>query len=306
MDRLEALKAFVAVAQRQSFAEAARNLRISPTAASRAVTELETSLGVTLLRRTTRSVSVTPEGAIYLERCRAALEEIDNAERSLRGENAAPHGKLIITAPVVFGRQHMLPVVARLLRAYPKLEVQLLLTDRVIRLVEEGIDVAVRIADLSDSALHAIRVAQVHRVLVASPAYIAERGDPQEVAHLHSHDLIAFDNLTQNGEWRFTQAGRPAIRFEPRMLTNSVEAAIDAALAGLGITRALCYQVAEHVRAGRLRYVLANYDPPGVPVSLLFQGNRRSVPNVRALIAETQAYCAETNVGCANEVIAAS
>jgi len=155
MDRFEALKTFVAVADHRSFAEAARRLRISPTAASRAIADLEEALGVTLLRRTTRAVGLTPEGAAYLDRCRIALDELDDAERSLRGENAEPRGELIVTAPVVFGRMHILPIVTKLLRAHPQLDVHLILVDRVIRLVEEGIDVAVRIADLSDSSLHA-------------------------------------------------------------------------------------------------------------------------------------------------------
>jgi DNA-binding transcriptional LysR family regulator len=233
---------------------------------------------------------LTPEGAAYLDRCRIALDELDDAERSLRGENAEPRGELIVTAPVVFGRMHILPIVTKLLRAHPQLDVHLILVDRVIRLVEEGIDVAVRIADLSDSSLHAIRVAEVRRVLVASPAYLAERGVPAHVSDLLKHDLIAFDSFALNSEWRFTQSGRPSIRCEPRLLTNSVEAAIDAALDGLGIARALSYQVDAHVRAGRLRYVLPEFDPPGVPVSLLFQASRRGSPNVRALIAAAQEY----------------
>src|SRR5262249_36043177 len=257
MDRFQALRTFVAVANHRSFAEAARTLRISPTAASRAIADLEVALGRTLLRRTTRAVGFTPEGAAYLERCRIALDELDDAEHSLRGENADPRGELIVTAPVVFGRMHILPIVTKLLRDHPQLDVHLVLVDRVIRLVEEGIDVAVRIADLSDSSLHAVRVAEVRRVLVASPAYLAEQGMPTQVSDLLKHDLIAFDSFALNGEWRFTQSGRPAIRCEPRVLANSVEAAIDAALDGLGIVRALSYQVDAHVRAGRLRYVLS-------------------------------------------------
>ena len=290
MDRFETLKTFIAVADRRSFAEAARTLRISPTAASRAITDLEESLGVTLLRRTTRSVGLTPEGAAYLERCRVALDELDDAARSLRGENTQPRGALIVTAPVVFGRLHVLPIVTKLLRAHRQLDVHLMLIDRVIRLVEEGIDVAVRIGDLSDSSLHAVCVAEVRRVLVASPAYLAKRGTPAEVADLLKHELIAFDNFAPNGEWRFTRSGRPAIRCKPRLLTNSVEAAIDAALDGLGIARTLSYQVDAHVGARRLRYVLPEFDPPALPVNLLFQANRRGSPNVRALITAAQDY----------------
>src|SRR5262245_37465536 len=199
MVSFQALRTFVAVANHRSFAEAARTLRISPTAASRAIADLEVGLGVTLLRRTTRSVGLTPEGAAYLERCRIALDELDDAERSLRGEHAEPRGELIVTAPVVLGRMHILPIVTKLLRDHPQLDVHLVLVDRVIRLVEEGIDVAVRIADLSDSSLHAIRV-EVRRVLVASPTYLAERGMPTQVSDLLKHDLIAFDSFALNGE----------------------------------------------------------------------------------------------------------
>jgi DNA-binding transcriptional LysR family regulator len=291
LDRLTSLRTFVLVAEHRSFAEAARRLHMSPTAASRGVAELERSLGVLLLRRTTRSVGLTPEGSSYLDRCRRILDELEDADRLMRGENATPGGLLLVTAPVVFGRMHILPVVNALLRKHQALKVQLSLSDRVVRLVEEGQDIAVRIADLSDSALHAIRLAEVRRVLVASPAYLDAHGEPSEVAHLHDHSLIVFEAFAPNQEWRFTATGRPAIRCEPRLLTNSVEASIDAALDGLGIARALSYQVQEHVRAGRLRYVLKAFEPSAIPVNLVFQANRRRSPNVAAFIAAAQDYC---------------
>jgi len=288
MDRLDMLRTFAAVADKASFAEAARSLGVSPTAASRAVASLEDMLGVPLLRRTTRSVALTAEGTAYLERCRRALDELDDAARTLRGEMAEPRGVLIVTAPIVFGRMHILPIVNTLLRTYPALNVRLMLTDRVVRMSDEGIDVAVRIADLSDSALHAVRIAESRRVLVASPAYLAARGTPVAVPQLHDHDLIAFDNFTRNGEWRFGPDGKLAIKCEPRLLTSSVEAAIDAVIDGIGIARVLSYQVDHHVAAGRLAYVLAAYDPPAVPVSLVYQANRQRSPNVRALIEEAR------------------
>jgi DNA-binding transcriptional LysR family regulator len=290
MDRFDALKTFAAVAERRSFSEAARTLRISATAASRAITELEDHLGVTLLHRTTRSVRLTPEGTGYLQRARAALDELEEAERSLRIETAEPRGALSVTAPVVFGRMHVLPIVTGLLRAHPQLDVELKLSDRVMRFAEEGIDAAVRIGDLSDSALHAVRLAAIRRVLVASPAYLANRGTPTEVAQLAQHDLVAFEGFVRNGEWRFAREGGPSIRCAPRLRTNSLEAAIDAALDGFGIARAASFQVEAHVRVGRLRYVLPELEPPPLPVSLLFQANRRSSPNVRALIKSAQIY----------------
>lgn len=291
MDRLTALRTFVLVAEHQSFVEAARRARVSPTAASRGIAELERSLGVTLLRRTTRAVGLTPEGAAYVERCRRVLDDLDDADRSLRGENAAPSGTLIVTAPSVFGHMHILPIVTGLMREHPALTVQLMLNDRVVRLVEEGIDIAVRIADLSDSALHAVRLTEVRRALVASPEYLAARGEPLQVTDLHGHDLIVVERFAPNGEWRFTAEGRPAIRCAPRLLTDSVEATVAAAVAGAGIARVLSYQVADHVRGGRLRYVLEPFEPPAWPINLLFQANRRRTPNVSAFIAAAQAYC---------------
>ncbi|MGT2436932.1 LysR family transcriptional regulator [Bradyrhizobium betae] len=292
MDQMQVLRTFVAVADKRSFVEAARALGISPTAASRGIAGLEETLGVTLLRRTTRSVALTPEGETYLDRCRHALEELDDAARAVRGDAAEPRGLLIVTAPVVFGRIHILPIVEQMLRAHAGLDVRLTLTDRVVRLVEEGVDVAVRIAELSDSALHAVRIAQVRRVLVASPKYLKCRGVPATVADLGGHDLIGFDNFTRNGEWRFGPSGEVVVKCEPRLMTNSVDAAIDAAISGLGISRVLDYQVEQHVADGRLRYLLANQDPPSVPVSLVYQANRLRSPNARALIEAARKHFA--------------
>ena len=288
MDRLRSLRIFVLVADHQSFAEAARRLHISPTQASRSVAELEARLGVSLLRRTTRSVGLTPEGADYLERSRRVLDDLDDADRSMRGEGAEPRGTLRIAAPLVFGSMHILPIVAGLLQQHQHLSVELSLADRIVRLVEEGIDIALRIAVLPDSALHAIRLTEVRRVLVASPDYLSRRGAPLKISDLHQHDLIAFD-LPQGHEWRFA-SGRPSIRFRPRLLTNSVEATVSAVVAGLGITRVFSYQVQEHVAAGRLCYLLEEFEPSPAPVSLVFHARSRSHPNVSAFIEATQNY----------------
>lgn len=286
MNRLEGIRAFIEVADRGSFVEAARARRMSAAAASRAIAALERELGVALLRRTTRSVSLTSEGAAYLEQCRHAIAVLDDAERALRGKNAEPGGLLVVTAPVVFGRMHILPITARLLRDHSALGIDLVLTDRIVRLADEGVDVAVRIADLTDSSLLGVRVGETKRVLVASPAYLADRGTPTESHALRNHDLIEFDSPV--GEWRFTERQHSKQRTEPRLRTNSIEAAIDAAVAGLGLTRVLCYQVREHLAAGRLVQVLAEQSPPPVPISLLFQANRQSSPNVRAFIDATK------------------
>jgi DNA-binding transcriptional LysR family regulator len=290
MDRLDMLRTFVAVAERSSFAEAARRLRMSPAATSRAVASLERTLGTPLLRRTTRSVALTEQGALYLERCRHALSELEEAAHELRTAEAQPGGSLVVTAPVVFGRLHVLPVIARLLREHPKLHVRLMLIDRVVMIVEEGIDVAVRIAELPDSGLHATKVGEVQRVLVASPAYLAARGTPDSVAQLPEHDLIAFEGITPNNEWRFGASGRPVLRFEPRLVVNTADAAIAACAGGLGITRVLSYQVASHVAAGELQLVLQEQAPPPVPVNLVYPANRNRAPNVRAFLTVAREY----------------
>lgn len=289
MDRLDMLRTFVAVADQVSFAEAARRLRISPTAASRAVAALEQSLGTALLRRTTRSVRLTDEGAAYLERCRAALADLDDAALALRGAGATPGGTLVITAPVTFGRLHILPIATALLREHPALKIELTLIDRVVRLVDEGIDVAVRIGDLSDSSLHAFKVAEVRRVLVASPAYLAAHGTPASIPALHDHALIAFTELDRGHEWRFGPTGKPAIRIEPRLAANTADAAIAAAIEGVGIARVLSYQVMDAIGSGSLVTLLDGFAPLAVPVHLVYQASRRASVNVRAFIDAARA-----------------
>lgn len=293
MDRLELLRTFVAVADHHSFSETARKMRVSPTAVSRAIATLEQSLGTALFRRTTRSVRLTGEGAIYLERCRAALADLDDAALALRGHDAAPGGVLVVTAPVTFGRLHILPVVTRLLRDFPALKVELTLIDRVVRLVDEGIDVAVRIGDLSDSSLHALKIAEVRRVLVASPRYLAANGMPDNVPALHGHTLISFSELDRAHEWRFGPAGKPALRIDPRLTLNTADSAIDAAIDGAGIARVLSYQALDAIAAGTLVTLLDSFAPPPVPVHLVYQANRRASVNVRALIDSTRAHFAK-------------
>lgn len=290
MDRLDMLRTFVAVADHASFAEAARRMRVSPTAASRAVATLEEALGTILLRRTTRSVRLTEEGAAYLQHCRTALGELDNAALALRGDRASPSGTLVLTAPVTFGRLHILPIVTTLLRAHPSLKVELTLIDRVVRLVDEGIDVAVRIGDLSDSGLHALKVAEVRRVLVASPAYLAAHGTPANVPALHDHALLSFTGLDRAREWRFGPGGKVALRIEPRLTLNAADAAVRAAIDGLGIVRLLSYQTLEAVASGKLVTVFDELAPPPIPVHLVYQASRRASINVRALIDAARAY----------------
>lgn len=227
---------------------------------------------------------MTPEGALYLERCRVALADLDDAALAVRGNAATPGGTLVVTAPVTFGRLHILPFATDLLRRFQDLAIELTLIDRVVRLVDEGIDVAVRIGDLSDSSLHALKVAEVRRVLVASPSYVKARGIPANIPALHDHALISFTEIDRAHEWRFGPAGKPAIRIEPRLTVNAADAAIAAAIDGLGIARVLSYQALDAITAGRLVTLLDDDAPPPIPVHLVYQANRRASVNVRAFI----------------------
>ena len=273
MDRLGAMRIFVAVATLGSFAEAARQKRLSPSVVTRSIAQLEDELGLTLLSRTTRSVGVTERGRIYLESCQQILADIDDAERRVRGENAEPRGELKVTAPIVFGRLHVLRVIDRLLRQHQALSIRLTLSDRNLHLVEEGIDVAVRIGELADSNLIAVRLGVVSRVLVASPAYLEQHGIPLSPAKLADHDIIAFENVSATNEWRFS-AGEALVRVKPRLAVNNADTAIAAAEAGMGITRALSYQVQESVMARRLIPILQSFAPPPIPVSAVYPARR--------------------------------
>jgi DNA-binding transcriptional LysR family regulator len=271
-----------------SFAEAARRLRLSPSVVTRAVAELEDQVGVMLIVRTTRSLRLTERGEIYLQSCRQILEDYDQATRRVRGENTEPRGEMKVAAPVVFGRLHVLPVVNALLDAHPMLSIHLSLSDRNVHLIEEGVDIAVRIGDLADSSLIATKLGEVSRVLVASPAYLARRGRPASLADLSHHDLVAFENMDRRSEWRFG-ADDLTVRVEPRLVVNSADAAIAAAEAGRGITRALSYQVEAGVRAGRLIVLLQEFAPAALPVSALYPAGRIASANVAAFIKAARA-----------------
>jgi DNA-binding transcriptional LysR family regulator len=283
MDRLDAMRIFVTVARLGSFAEAARQLRLSPSVATRSVAQLEDQLGLMLLTRTTRSLRLTDRGEIFLASCRQILTDMDDAERRARGENAEPRGELRIAAPIVFGRLHVLPVVNRILTEHSGLSVRLMLSDRNVNLVDGGIDIAIRIGDLADSSLIAVKLGEVSRILIASPDYLKKRGVPKSLAALSDHDIIAFESIDATNEWRFDTDGKP-VRVEPRLIVNSADAAIAAAEAGIGIARTLSYQVREPVLGGRLIPVLQKFAPPALPISAIHSPRRVASANVAAFI----------------------
>jgi DNA-binding transcriptional LysR family regulator len=290
MDRLDAMRIFVAVAKLGSFAEAARRLRLSPSVATRSVAQLEDQLGLTLLTRTTRALRLTGRGEIFLESCQQILEDMDGAERLVRGESAEPRGELKIAAPILFGRLHVLPIVNRALREHRGLSIRLALSDRNVHLVDDGIDIAIRIGDLADSSLIAVKLGEVSRILVASPGYIKNRGVPKSPVKLADHDVIAFESIDATNEWRFKP--NDSIRVTPRLTVNNADAAIAAAEAGIGITRTLSYQVRDSVMAGRLVPILQKFAPPPSPVSAIYPARRIVSANVGAFIKIARSHFA--------------
>jgi DNA-binding transcriptional LysR family regulator len=289
MDRLEAMRTFVAVAKLGGFAEAARKLRRSPSVVTRAIAQLEDELGLTLLLRTTRSLRLTEGGEVYLDNCQQILADVDSAERRARGEDAEPRGQVKIAAPIVFGRLHVLPVIRSLLQTYRSLSIRLNLSDRNVHLVDEGIDAAIRIGALADSRLIALKLAEVSRVMVASPAYLKKHGTPKSPDELADHDIIAFEGVGIVDDWRF-EANRKPVKLEPRLTVNSADTAIAAAEAGVGITRPLSYQVEASVRAGRLTPILQQFAPPPSPVNAIYPLRRIPSANVAVFVKAARDY----------------
>jgi DNA-binding transcriptional LysR family regulator len=285
MDRLDAMQAFVAVADLEGFAPAARKLKLSPSAVTRLIAALEARLGARLLQRTTRKVALTDVGARYLERARAILADVDEAESAVEGERTKPGGLLVVSAPVGFGRLHVSPVMSAYLKRYPEVSGDLRLQDRMVNLVEDGIDVAVRIGELADSSLVARHVGEMRRIVVASPAYLKRRGEPKTPAGIAAHDTIQFGATAGLADWRFVEQGaeiRMAIK--PRLTTNSADAAIQYAADGGGLTRVLAYQAAEAIRAGRVKIVLAKFELPAIPIHLVYPTSRLLSAKVRTFI----------------------
>ncbi|GFZ97610.1 MULTISPECIES: LysR family transcriptional regulator [Sphingobium] len=284
MDRFDALSAFVAVADQRGFAAAARKLGMSPPAVTRAVAALERHLGVTLFHRSTRAVSLTDEGAAFLDRARRIMSDLREAEQIVMGGRSAPRGRLYVTAPVMFGRLHVLPAIGALLAAHDGLSARMMLIDRNVRIVEEGIDVAVRIGPLADSALRVMSIGSVRQTIVASPAYLAAHGVPATPADLAGHRCIVGSGIRIGAAWRFGGKAESTVEVAPRLAVNTIDGTIAAAEAGVGVANVLSYQAAEAVAAGRLVRLLEDHAPPPVPVSLLYDAGRAAMPAVRLFL----------------------
>ncbi|MBB2487511.1 LysR family transcriptional regulator [Mitsuaria sp. WAJ17] len=285
MDRLHLINVFVSVVDANGFAGAARKLNISPPAVTRAISELEAHLGVRLLTRTTRVVRVTEAGARYVEDCRRILAELAEADESVSGLHAAPRGRLSLTAPVLFGALFVTPIVAEYLKRYPEVTASCWFLDRVVNLVDEGVDIAVRIGELPDSSLQAIRVGRVRRVICAAPSYLARHGAPQTPDELTAHTIVSASGVTPTPEWRLVENGVPkSVKLQPRMTTTTNDSAVAAVVAGFGLTRLMSYQVAEHVREGRLQVVLSEFETAPLPVHLVHREGRHASQKARAFL----------------------
>ncbi|RPH96945.1 MAG: LysR family transcriptional regulator [Lysobacterales bacterium] len=285
MDRFHLMAVYVAVAEEEGFAAAARRLRMSPPAVTRAVACLEERLGVRLLTRTTRLVRTTDAGARYLEDARRILLEADEADEAAAGINARPRGNLAVTAPVLFGKIYVMPVITAYQTTYQETTVSALFIDRVVNLAEEGLDVGVRIGPLPDSSLRAIRVGQVRRVVCASPAYLKQHGSPKSPADLARHPIIAATSVSAGSEWAFTKGkAKIGVRLSPRILVNTNEGALEAAKSGFGLTRLISYQVANELADGTLKTVLTEFEEASLPVHVIHREGRHGSAKVRSFV----------------------
>ena len=289
MDKLRAMQSFVRIVERGSLTAAAESLRVSLPSVVRTLAALEDELGVRLLNRTTRRIALTDEGREYHERCRRVLAEVEEAEAVLSARQSAPRGRLRITASVIIGLMHVAPVLNAFAARHPAVTAELLLLDRPVDLVEEGIDVAVRIGRLPDSALVAIPVGSARRMLCASPAYLKRAGTPQSPADLASHRCVVSSGPARGYAWRLGTGEEDGqvtqqVKVHPVFSSNQIAAAIDAAVSGLGIGQFLDYQVQALLASGRLKRILVDFEPPAQPINVIHPHARLPSPNVRAFI----------------------
>ncbi|HEC73931.1 MAG TPA: LysR family transcriptional regulator [Methylophaga aminisulfidivorans] len=285
MDRLHLMTVFVAVVENEGFASAARKLRLSPPAVSRAVSELETRLGVKLLHRTTRHLQITDAGQRYYKDAKQIVALSEEADDAVRGRNATPRGMVRITASVLFGRLYVMDGIISYLKNYPDMQVDALFVDRVVNMLEEGVDVAIRIGELQDSSYKAIKVGAIRRVLCASTHYLNEYGYPKKPEDLSNHRIILARGLSPSNELKFIDKGKAtSVRVEPFLAVSDNFSAEKAVLADMGISRFLSYQVAESLESGTLKIILSDYEHPPVPVHVVHREGRYSSARTKSMI----------------------
>jgi DNA-binding transcriptional LysR family regulator len=284
MDRLDAMSVVVAVQELGSLSAAARHLRMPLPTVSRKVSDLEAHLNARLFNRSTRRLTLTDAGEAYIAACKRILDDIRETEHIASGEFSAPRGELVISAPIVFGRLHVLPTITAFFRAFPEVTVRLVLTDRLLGLLEDHIDLALRIGELADSTLIAMRCGSTRRVVCGSPDYFSEHGTPKHPHDLASHAAIVFESVSSNA-WVFaTDRSDVVVSMRPKLIVNTAETAIDAAIAGVGVTRVLSYQIEHAVKAGMLVAVLKRFEPTSLPISFVYTNQHRLPLKVRAFL----------------------
>jgi len=285
MDKLDAMRVFIEVAECQSFVAASRKLDLSAPAVTRSIAQLERALGVRLFNRSTRRVRLTDSGMRFLEGARRILEDVEQAEAMALGSYAEPKGVLSVTAPVLFGQKHIVPIVTEYLQNNPSVTVRALFYDRVSNILEEGLDVAVRIGHLKDSSIYATEVGSVQQVVCASPAYLTKRGMPRHPSDLADHEIIHASAVDPSLTWRFeSKRGKESVKVSPRLHCSQNGAAISAASAGFGITRLMSYQVGEEFVDGSLKRILRNYETRPLPVSIVHLEGRQANAKIRSFI----------------------
>jgi DNA-binding transcriptional LysR family regulator len=285
MDRFEAMSVLLAVAEAGSISAASRKLKVPLATISRKVSELEAHLKVRLLMRSNRNVSLTEAGQSFVAASRRILQELGDAERDASGENVTLRGELVLSAPIALGRFYLLPVVMDFLRDHPSIDIRMMLADRRLNLIEDHIDIGLRVGELEDFSLVAKKVGTVRRVVCGSPAYLARQGTPKTPADLKSHDCITFENTLSSQAWEFNIGkSEKSFPIHSRLIVSTAEAAIDAAIGGLGLTRMLDYQVAAQRRAGALKLVLESFKSSPKPVHLIYEAGRHLPLKIRTFL----------------------
>ena len=285
MDRIEAMSTLLAVVEAGSLSAASRKLRVPLTSVSRRISELEAHLKTQLLNRTSRRVTLTDAAHSYIQACRRILDDLDEAERVVSGEYRAPQGELTVTASLVLGRVHVMPVAAAFLKAYPDILLRLRLSDRVVSLQEEHVDLGIRVGPLPDSGIVARRIGSVRRVVCASPDYLLSRGRPETPQDVSAHDCVTFTGYTHAESWEFQIGGSPvSVPIRSRLQVDAAEAVVEAALAGAGIARLFSFHVAQAVKDGRLSLLLEQFEPPQLPANIVYLGGGLLPLKVRAFL----------------------
>jgi DNA-binding transcriptional LysR family regulator len=285
MDRLHLMTVFVAVAEEEGFAGGSRRLGMSAPSVTRAIADLEQHLGVKLFNRTTRYVRMTEAGQRYLDDCRRVIAAADEADQAAIGFNAEPRGRISITSPVMFGRLFVMPGVVEYMKRHPEVEVSALFVDRIVNLLEEGVDIAIRIGELPDSSYKAVKVGSVRRVVCASPTYLSRFGVPQAPDDLLQHQIVVPSGLNPVSEFKFLKDGAAfPVRLKPRLVTSDIASAINATVSGLGISNFISYQIASELADGALEIILSEFEIKPVPVHILHSEGRHATAKIRYFV----------------------